>query len=104
MMHSGVLRAYGNDISRLQRLIDPFLLAGLFVLCTHASGVADQQDRLLVSALLWVVVLSAVVLPINKLYQSYRQLSLVTLLTAWCCSEIIRYSFFAFKVGAGAMG
>ena len=27
------------------------------------------------------------------------QLSLVTLLTAWCCSEVIRYSFFAFKVG-----
>lgn len=26
------------------------------------------------------------------------QLSLVTLLTAWCCSEVIRYSFFAFKV------
>ncbi|KAL4424925.1 hypothetical protein ABPG77_009654 [Micractinium sp. CCAP 211/92] len=25
------------------------------------------------------------------------QLSLVTLLTAWCCSEVIRYSFFAFK-------
>ncbi|PSC68010.1 Very-long-chain (3R)-3-hydroxyacyl-[acyl-carrier] dehydratase PASTICCINO 2 [Micractinium conductrix] len=25
------------------------------------------------------------------------QLSLVSLLTAWCCSEVIRYSFFAFK-------
>ena len=78
-MHNGVLRAYGNDISRLQRLIDPLLLAGLFALCTHASGVAVQTDRLLVHALLWVVVLSAAVLPMNKLYQSYRQQSLVTL-------------------------
>lgn len=32
---------------------------------------------------------------------SALQLSLVTLLTAWCCSEVIRYSFFAFKVGRG---
>ena len=33
------------------------------------------------------------------------QLSLVTLLTAWCCSEVIRYSFFAFKVrGRGRAG
>jgi putative colanic acid biosynthesis UDP-glucose lipid carrier transferase len=79
MMHTGVLRAYANDISRLQRLIDPLLLAGLFALCTHASGVAVQTERLLVHALLWVVVLSAAVLPINKLYQSYRQQSLVTL-------------------------
>jgi hypothetical protein len=30
--------------------------------------------------------------------QAYVELSLLSLLVAWCCSEIIRYSFFAFKV------
>lgn len=30
--------------------------------------------------------------------QTYLELSLLSLLVAWCCSEIIRYSFFAFKV------
>jgi hypothetical protein len=35
---------------------------------------------------------------------TFFQLSLVTLLTAWCCSEIIRYGFFAFKVGAAGHG
>ena len=29
------------------------------------------------------------------------QLNLVTLLTAWCLSEIIRYGFFALKVSVG---
>lgn len=29
--------------------------------------------------------------------QTYLELSLLSLLVAWCCSEIIRYSFFAFK-------
>jgi putative colanic acid biosynthesis UDP-glucose lipid carrier transferase len=79
MIPSGVLRAYGNDIGRLQRLIDPLLVAGLFWLYTHGSGVAEHPDRLLVRALLWVIVLTAVVLPSQKLYQSYRQLSLLTL-------------------------
>jgi putative colanic acid biosynthesis UDP-glucose lipid carrier transferase len=55
------------------------LVAGLFWLCTHDSGVADHKERLLVRALLWVVVLTAVILPRYKLYQSYRQLSLLTL-------------------------
>ena len=79
MITSGVLRAYGNDIGRLQRLIDPLLAAGLFWLCTLYSGVAEHPDRLLVRALLWVIVITAVVLPSQKLYQSYRQLSLFTL-------------------------
>jgi hypothetical protein len=29
--------------------------------------------------------------------QATLELSLISLLIAWCCSEIIRYSFFAFK-------
>lgn len=56
--------------------------------------------------MLWGVVVlapqpkaAAVELPTLPLGGGLRlQLSLVTLLTAWCCSELIRYSFFAFKV------
>lgn len=77
-MHSGVLRAYGNGISRLQRLIDPLLVAGLFWLCTGRLGSVDKYG-LLVQALLWVAGLAALVLPSGKIYQSYRQSSLFTL-------------------------
>lgn len=79
MMHSGVLKAYGNDISRLQRLIDPLLVSGLFWLCTHRFGDSGSSEALLLEAMVLVAVLSAVLLPTGKLYQSYRQLSLFTL-------------------------
>lgn len=36
--------------------------------------------------------------------QAYVELSLLSLLVAWCCSEVIRYSFFAFKVRPSAPG
>lgn len=37
-------------------------------------------------------------LVVAQLGQTYLELSLLSLLVAWCCSEVIRYSFFAFKV------
>ncbi|KAI3438939.1 hypothetical protein D9Q98_001353 [Chlorella vulgaris] len=36
-------------------------------------------------------------LVVAQLGQTYLELSLLSLLVAWCCSEVIRYSFFAFK-------
>ena len=78
MMHSGLLRAYGTGIARLQRLIDPLMVAGLFWLCTgHFQSVARHDLHL--QSLIWVAGLSALVLPGGKLYQSYRQSSLLSL-------------------------
>lgn len=78
-MHAGVLQVYGNSLSRLQRLIDPLVVTGLFWLCTYRSSANPSYGDLLLGAMIAVAAFAAVLLPNAKLYQSYRQLSLFSL-------------------------
>ena len=75
---SGLLRAYGSDFHRLQRLLDPLVVATLFwwVVLPRTHGGSAREDLV---ALLLVGVASAVVLSQGRLYQSYRQASLFSL-------------------------
>ena len=76
---SGLLRAYGDDLNRLQRLVDPLLVTALFrwLVLPRTQGSSGREDLV---ALVMVCLASAVVLPHGRLYQSYRQASLLTLL------------------------
>jgi len=76
---SGLLRAYGDDLNRLQRLLDPLLMTLLFWLLVlpHTQASSGREDLV---ALLLVGLATALVLPQGRLYQSYRQASLLTLL------------------------
>jgi putative colanic acid biosynthesis UDP-glucose lipid carrier transferase len=82
----GFLRLYGRDLSRLQRLADPLVVAGLFWLVSH-FGTSSLSPALRLSVMVGVALLTALILPGSQLYQSYRQLSLWTLLarvtTSW---------------------
>jgi len=72
----GLLRQYGDDLSRLQRLLDPLIAAGLYVAAdTYPPG----TDPLLLPTWLWVLALTAVILPTGGLYSSCRQSSLLLL-------------------------
>lgn len=75
----GWLRLYGNDLNRLQRLIDPLYISLLFefLVLNQLRGLPPPQVLLILAI---VAVLPALILPQGKLYQSYRQQSLLTLL------------------------
>ena len=70
----GLLRLYGKDLSRLLRVLDPTLITTLFLIFKSESG------SLLPSTALAVFLLTALILPTGRLYRSYRQTSLWTLL------------------------
>jgi putative colanic acid biosysnthesis UDP-glucose lipid carrier transferase len=73
----GLLRQYGDDLSRLQRLLDPLIAAGLFVLIVgHISG---PPYPMMLPRWLWVLLLTALILPSGNLYASFRQASLLLL-------------------------
>ena len=73
------MRLYGNDLNRLQRLVDPLYVTLLFdgLVLSQVRGLPTVQALLV---LVIVAVLPALILPQGKLYQSYRQQSLLTLL------------------------
>lgn len=68
------MRLYSKDLNRLQRLLDPCLLTLLFLAIHRVSGVAEAGPALT------VFLLAALILPSGKLYRSYRQTSLWTLM------------------------
>jgi putative colanic acid biosynthesis UDP-glucose lipid carrier transferase len=69
----GVLRLYGKDLSRLLRILDPTLITALFLLAESCSAIP------LPIRALTVFLITALILPTGKLYRSYRQTSLWTL-------------------------
>ena len=77
----GLLRFYGNDLNRLLRVLDPTLITALFLTVVSASGIP------LPTRAVTVFLLTALILPAGKLYRSYRQISLWTLVrrvsTSW---------------------
>ncbi|MCT0249266.1 exopolysaccharide biosynthesis polyprenyl glycosylphosphotransferase [Synechococcus sp. CS-205] len=78
-MRGGVLRLYGHDLARLQRIIDPLLAAVLFWLIPTWSG-SDLPAEILWPGVLLVLLFSMVFFHLGKIYQTYRQISLLTLL------------------------
>ena len=85
---TGFLRLHANDLTRLQRLIDPLFVATSFNLLVldRVSTVLPLEAGL---ALVVVAVLTALILPQGKLYQSYRQHSLLTLLRRLSLSWLV---------------
>jgi putative colanic acid biosynthesis UDP-glucose lipid carrier transferase len=80
------LRLYGGDLSRLQRIVDPLVITGLFYgLVLGRWSFASVEQRGITMLLVWLA--AVLVLPQGRLYQSYRQHSLFTLLrrlsTCW---------------------
>jgi len=77
----GLLRLYGKDFNRLLRLLDPTLITALFLALESSSGLPLSMRALTVFSL------TALILPAGKLYRSYRQTSLWTLVrrvsTSW---------------------
>ncbi|MFM9088039.1 MAG: undecaprenyl-phosphate glucose phosphotransferase [Cyanobium sp.] len=69
----GLLRLYGKDLHRLLRLLDPTLVAALFLASHYGSGMPLRSTALA------IFVLTALILPAGKIYRSYRQTSLWTL-------------------------
>jgi putative colanic acid biosynthesis UDP-glucose lipid carrier transferase len=69
----GLLRLYGKDLSRLLRILDPTLITVLFLIAASGSGIP------LPNRALTMFLLTALILPAGKLYRSYRQTSLWTL-------------------------
>jgi putative colanic acid biosynthesis UDP-glucose lipid carrier transferase len=69
----GLLRFYGKDLNRLLRVLDPTLITALFMAAASGSGAP------LPSKALTIFLLTALILPTGKLYRSYRQTSLWTL-------------------------
>jgi putative colanic acid biosynthesis UDP-glucose lipid carrier transferase len=82
---SGLLRAYGGDFNRLQRLADPLVVTGLFSWLVLPRTYASNTREDLV-ALVLVAFSSVLVMPHGRLYQSYRQASLFTLFRRLCTS------------------
>jgi putative colanic acid biosynthesis UDP-glucose lipid carrier transferase len=77
----GLLQLYGNDLNRLLRLLDPTLITALFLAAVSPSDIP------LPTRAVTVFLLTALILPSGKLYRSYRQTSLWTLVrrvsTSW---------------------
>jgi len=71
----GQLRANGSDLALLQRLAEPLLITLLFLGINRPALLALKEERWLLTALP-VLLLSALLLPLGKLYRSYRQTSL----------------------------
>jgi putative colanic acid biosysnthesis UDP-glucose lipid carrier transferase len=75
-----MLRVYGQDFMRVQKLIDPLLVGGLFWLVSASSGATSAISDLLVPTEVIIVMFTAVHLRNCKVYESYRQRSLWTLI------------------------
>jgi putative colanic acid biosynthesis UDP-glucose lipid carrier transferase len=73
----GILRHYGDDLSRLQRLLDPLIAAGLFFLIV--GQVPGPPYPMVLPRWLWVFLFTALILPTGQLYGSFRQASLLVL-------------------------
>lgn len=83
----GKLQIHSGDLNRLLRLLDPLLAMVLFWLLVSGPMGPDRFARNAVLAPLVVGLVTALILPQFKLYQSYRQSSLLTLMrrltTGW---------------------
>ncbi|TVS02360.1 MAG: undecaprenyl-phosphate glucose phosphotransferase [Cyanobium sp. PLM2.Bin73] len=82
-----MLRLHSGDLNRLLRLLDPLLVMGLFVLLVSGPMGPDRFGQNALLSTLLVGLVTALILPQFKLYQSYRQSSLLTLMrrltTSW---------------------
>lgn len=76
---NGILRQSGGDLARVQRLGDPLVAAGLFQLLV--GQYIPEPSPLLLPSWLWVLVLTALLLPSSGMYGSFRQGSLKDLAT-----------------------
>ncbi len=76
----GILRLHGKDLVRMQKLIDPLLAAGIFWLINSVSGSPATYNGLLLPAEVMIAVSTALFFNHGKVYLSYRQKSLWTLL------------------------
>ncbi|MGB7565334.1 MAG: hypothetical protein WBM08_11355, partial [Prochlorococcaceae cyanobacterium] len=83
---NGLLRSRGAEIGRVQRILDPFLIATIFFLTANAKH-ADVSSLVYQEAFLAILLVTATILPLGKIYHSYRQQSLFLLLrrvsTSW---------------------
>ncbi|WP_286194736.1 undecaprenyl-phosphate glucose phosphotransferase [Synechococcus sp. CCY 0621] len=83
----GVLRDHARDLNRLMRWGDPLLVMGLFwlLVCRHLPDSLDGERGFAHTVV--VGLCTALILPHGKLYQSYRQITLVALMrrlsTSW---------------------
>ncbi|MEA5423751.1 undecaprenyl-phosphate glucose phosphotransferase [Synechococcus sp. CCY9202] len=75
---AGLLRIHAKDVTFLQRLLDPLGVAVLFWLLLGPSRAFHLPGALL-PPIVWVLLVSAVVLPSASLYSSFRQRSLISL-------------------------
>lgn len=82
------MRIYGGDLSRLQRLIDPLVITGLFNILVLSQW-QSASLRLTATSSMVVLLAAALILPQGRLYQSYRQHSLFTLLRRLCTSWLL---------------
>lgn len=71
----GQLRQHGKDLSRLQRLLDPLSVALLFRFFQPGGSL----EPLIFPSWVWVLLVTAVILPSTGIYSSYRRRSLVAL-------------------------
>ena len=68
---NGILRQSGGDLARLQRLGDPLVAAGLFQLLV--GQYIPEPSPLLLPIWLWMLLLTALLLPGGGIYGSFRQ-------------------------------
>lgn len=73
LLPGGVLRLYSKDLNRLLRVLDLSLVTALFF------GIHSFFGPLEIGTAVSVYLLTALILPAGKLYRSYRQTSLWTL-------------------------
>jgi putative colanic acid biosynthesis UDP-glucose lipid carrier transferase len=82
-----MLRLHSGDLNRLLRLLDPLVVMALFWLLVSGPMGPDRFGQNALLATLVVGLVTALILPQFKLYQSYRQSSLITLMrrltTSW---------------------
>ena len=71
---NGILRQSGGDLARFQRLGDPLIAAGSFQLLV--GQYIPEPSPLLLPSWLWVLGLTALLLPGSGMYGSFRQGSL----------------------------
>ena len=77
MTSKGLLRLYSNDLTRIQRWLDPLILGATYLLLSWVNGdVALPLRQLDQLAALCIVAVAAIVLGQANIYQSYRQESL----------------------------
>ena len=94
---AGRLRLHGVDIARFQRIADPLLAAGLFVLLLGKA--AWNQPDLELQPWIWVLACTAILLPRGGVYGSFRNTSLVLLArrvtSSWLlvCTAVLGLSF-----------